>query len=304
MPVKPGELTTPPSATVSVPIRGPQPQLVSPTTSEESAFRVEPAPVTVSVEVPVGSPTPRGPVTLTTPPLEMVSIPGPPPEPLPPTASEPAFQVEPAPVTVTVGVKRGSPGNGGAASIATKPGVLSTPPLEIVADTGPPNAKNSVGPLGLTVTVDPAPSMTRAEEKTTARLGVCSLPPLMTESVPPSTTVPRLGSVTVSEPPLMVRPPLVSQLQRSIPPIVLPWPVSVSTAPPSISSVPAPDSLPENVLLVLPPTIRVVEESEGPTMTLPPPASDSTTAKAPSPSAIVAPVLTLKAGKNEEPFDV
>jgi hypothetical protein len=307
MPVKPDELTTPPSATVSVPIRGPpQPQLVSPTTTEESAFRAEPAPVTVSVEVPVESPTPRGPVTLTTPPLEMVSIPGPPPEPLPPTASEPAFQVEPAPVTVTVGVKRVSPGNGGAASIATQPGVLSTPPLEIVADTGPPNAKNSVSLLGLTVTVDPGPSMTRPEEKTTARLVVCSLPPLMIERVPPSTTVPPpgLGSVTVSEPPLMVRPPLVSHLQRSIPPIVLPWPVSVSTAPPSISSVPAPDSVPEKVVLLLPEIIRVVEGSEGPTTTLPPPASDAISAKAPSPSTIAAPVLTLKAGKNEELFAV
>ena len=57
--------------------QGPQPQLVSPTTSEVRAFRTEPAPVTVSIEVPVGSPTPRGPVALTTPPLEMVSIPGP-----------------------------------------------------------------------------------------------------------------------------------------------------------------------------------------------------------------------------------
>ena len=296
--VEPGESTTPPLATVSVPTR-PQPQLVSPTTSEVRAFKTEPAPVTVSIEVPVGSPTPRGPVELTTPPLEMVSIPGPSNVPLPPTASEPTFQVEPLPVTVTVGVKTGSP-----ASIATKPGVLSTPPLEIVTETGPPIDANSVNPLGLTVTVDPAPSMTIADEKTTARLGVCSVPPLMTESVPPSTTVPRPGSVTLSDPPLMVRPPLASQLQRSTPPIVLPWPVSVSTAPPSISSVPAPDSLPENVVLLLPEIIRVVEGSEGPTTTLPPPASDAISAKAPSPSAIVAPVLTVKAGRSEEPGDI
>src|ERR1700704_3585824 len=104
-PVNPGELTTPPSATVSVPTRQSQ---GSPTDSEFPAFRAEPVPVTVSIEVPVGSPTPRGPVALTTPPLEMVSIPGPPNVPLPPTASEPTFQVEPLPVTVTVGVKIGS----------------------------------------------------------------------------------------------------------------------------------------------------------------------------------------------------
>jgi hypothetical protein len=68
--------------------------------------------------------------------------------------------------------------------------------------------------------------------------------------------------------------------------------------------VPAPDSLPENVVLAFPAIIRVVEESEGPTTTLPPPASDAISAKAPLPSASVAPVLTLKAGKNEELFDV
>ena len=89
----------------------------------------------------------------------------------------PTFQVEPLPVTVTVGVKSGSP-----ASIATRPRELSTPLLEIVTDTGPPIDANSVNPLGLTVTVDQAPSMTIADEKTTARLGVCSVPPLMTES--------------------------------------------------------------------------------------------------------------------------
>ena len=254
MPVKPDELTTPPLATVSVPIR-PQPQLVSPTTSEERAFSVEPAPVTVSVEVPVGSPTPRGPVALTTPPLEMVSIPGPPNVPPPPTASEPTFQVEPAPVTVTVGVK-----NWFRASIAARPGVLSTPPLEIVTVTGPPIDANSVGPLRLTVTVDPAPSMTRAENSTTARLVVCSLPPLMTESVPPSTTVPRPGSVTLSEPPLMVRP-LLSQLQTRTPPILLPRRVRVSRAKSSISSAPVPVIVPANVVLLLPAKLRVALES-------------------------------------------
>jgi len=49
--VAPGELTTPPSATVSVPMR-PQPQLVSPIKSALNAFNTEPAPVTTSLELP------------------------------------------------------------------------------------------------------------------------------------------------------------------------------------------------------------------------------------------------------------
>src|SRR6516225_5726860 len=67
--VGPGELTTPPSATVSVPTRlQPQP-LSPPIVSELSAFRTEPAPVTVTVEAPVTSPMIVDVVELTTPPL-------------------------------------------------------------------------------------------------------------------------------------------------------------------------------------------------------------------------------------------
>jgi hypothetical protein len=65
-----------------------------------------------------------------------------------------------------------------------------------------------------------------------------------------------------------------------------------------------PDSVPEHVLLVLPPTVRLVDAPEGPTTTLPPPASDSISTKAPLPSVIVAPVLTVKEGRNEELLDV
>src|SRR5262249_11052630 len=102
--VAPGELTTPPSATVSVPIRL-QPQLLSPIASELNAFKTEPAPVTVTVEAPVGSPMPMNPVELTTPPFAMVSMPVPPELPLPTTKpGPPTFQVEPGPVTVAAAV--------------------------------------------------------------------------------------------------------------------------------------------------------------------------------------------------------
>ena len=102
-PVKTGELTTAPFAIVSVPTS--QPHWV-PTASDVATFKVEPAPVTVTTDVPVNaSPMSRkGPAALTTPPLAMVRLPGP----LPgsPEASPTAIRLvtlstEPAPVTVT-----------------------------------------------------------------------------------------------------------------------------------------------------------------------------------------------------------
>lgn len=105
--VEPGELTTPPSATVSVPIRL-QPQLVAPIASEPSAFKTEPVPVTSTFELPsAASPMVVDAVELTPAPLETTSTPGPPVLP-PPTLSPapPTFQVEPDPVTVTMGVPR------------------------------------------------------------------------------------------------------------------------------------------------------------------------------------------------------
>jgi hypothetical protein len=103
--VEPGELTTPPSATVSVPSSGPQPQPVPPIDSELSAFSTEPAPVTVTLEAPVTSPMVIGAVEFTVPPLATVSMPGPPLVPLLTNrAGPPTFQVEPAPVTSTDGM--------------------------------------------------------------------------------------------------------------------------------------------------------------------------------------------------------
>jgi len=89
---------------VSVPTRL-QPQLLSPIVSELSAFKTEPAPVTVKVEAPVTSPMNTGAVEVTVPPLATVSMPGPVLVP-PPTkrAGPPTFQVEPGPVTSTEGV--------------------------------------------------------------------------------------------------------------------------------------------------------------------------------------------------------
>src|SRR3954471_8460892 len=107
IPVKPGELTTPPLATVRVPTRQSQ---GSPIASEVSAFKTEPAPVTVTVEVKVApSPTLMAPFTLTTPPLEIVSVPGPPLllGPFPTKRTLPTFHAAPGPVTVTAGVPPG-----------------------------------------------------------------------------------------------------------------------------------------------------------------------------------------------------
>src|SRR5262249_56000215 len=131
--VGPGELTTPPSATVSVPTRL-QPQLLAPIVSESSAFKTEPAPVTVTVEAPVTSPTAMNPVTLTTPLLAIVSMPGPSVLPVPTSkAGPPTFQVEPGPVTSTDGM----PSSGTEVSISEPPWLLNTAPLAIVSEPGP-----------------------------------------------------------------------------------------------------------------------------------------------------------------------
>src|SRR5260221_11282145 len=102
--VGPGELTTPPSATVSVPTRL-QPQLLSPILSELSAFQTEPAPVTVKVEPPVTSPMNTGAVEVTVPPLATAGRPGALPV-RPPTqrAGPPTCQCQQRRVTSTEGV--------------------------------------------------------------------------------------------------------------------------------------------------------------------------------------------------------
>src|SRR5262245_178905 len=294
--VVPGELTTPPSAMVSVPTVGPQPQPGPPISSKLNAFKVEPAPVTVKLELPsAASPTVVAKVELTTPPLAMTSAPGPT-EPSPtlrPRPKEPpTFQVEPGPVTVTVGVP------GTEEAISAPPWLLSTPPLLMVRDAG---AKFPMNVCPKTVTLEPAPVITALPA--TPKLVVVSVPPLATVSVPPSTMV---EPPTVSEPPLIVSagPEQLAQSLRSPPmvPILPPKlaPVSVSEAPLSSSSEPAPENLPENMVAPLPTMLSREDESEGPIVTVPPPASDPISAKAPLPIVRAAPALTVKPGKNEE----
>src|SRR5580700_1331399 len=317
MPVKPGELTTPPLATVSVPTRQSQ---GSPMTSDVSAFNTEPGPVTVANELPVrASPIPTAALTFTVPPLAIVSVPGPGVVPLPTARpTPPTFQVEPRPVTVADGWPRlGVRVN---ASISAPPWLLSTPPLliasEDVNDVTGPKTPTTVGPP-VTVTLEPGPetimlvAIRRAAGD--AREPTCSVPPLITASVPPRTDTPVLKLLTVSEPPLIVSPPEEQLHSVRSPPMVpmlppLLAPVSVRAAPLSSSSEPAPEKRPENVALPLPTMLRTVVGSAGPMMTAPPPevplASEPIVADAASPSLSVAPTSTLKAGLKEEAFTV
>src|SRR6516162_5036529 len=287
-----GELTTPPSAMVSAPTRlQPQP-LSPPTVSELSAFKTEPAPVTVTVEAPVTSPMIVDVVELTTPPLAMMSAPGPTEtSPTKRPKGPPTFQVEPGPVTVTVGVPR----KGRKVAMSALPWLLSTPPLLIVTDAG---AKLPMIVSPVTVTLEPAPVITALPA--TPKLVVVSVPPLVTVSVPPSTIVER---PTVSEPPLIesAGPAHVPQSVRSPPmePILPPLlaPVSVSEAALSSSSEPAPANAPENVLLLLPTMLR---REKDPVVTVPPQASDPISTKAPLPTVRAEPALTVKPGAKEE----
>jgi hypothetical protein len=66
----------------------------------------------------------------------------------------------------------------------------------------------------------------------------------------------------------------------------------------SSSSEPAPENLPENVVLLSPTMLSREDELEGPIVTVPPPASDPISAKPPSPIVSAAPALTVKAGSN------
>src|SRR5262249_38763260 len=197
--VGPGELTTPPSAMVSVPTRlQPQP-LSPPIVSELSAFRTEPAPVTVTVEAPVTSPMNIGAVALTVPPLATVSMPGPSLLLLPPPtkkAGPPTFQVEPGPVTSTEGV----PSSTRNVSISAPPWLLKTAPLLIVSAPGPKNP-TTVTPLAATVEPPPVTVMLPVTRTSV----VCSVPPFVTASVPASTST-KLPAV--NDAPLIVTPPV------------------------------------------------------------------------------------------------
>src|SRR5262249_55166000 len=289
--VAPGELSTPPSATVSVPIAL-QPQLVAPIASELNAFKTEPVPVTITLERPLTSAMIVDGVELTTPPLAMMSAPGPTvTSPTKRPKGPPTFQVEPGPVTVTVGVPR----KGRKVAMSALPWLLSTPPLLMVTDAG---AKLPMIVSPVTVALEPAPVITALPA--TPKLVVVSVPPLVTVSVRPSTMV---EPPTVSEPPLIESAGLaqVPQSVRSRPmvPILPPLlaPVSVSEAMSSSSSEPAPANAPENVLLLLPTMLR---REKDPIVTVPPPASDPISTKAPLPTVRAAPALTVKAGANEE----
>src|SRR5262245_24235197 len=299
------ELTTPPSTMVSVPTSGPQPQSLSPMESAP-AFKTEPAPVTVNRELPLAASPMLTKVELTMPPLEIVSLPIPPVL-SPPTSSPspPTFHVEPGPVTVA----RATPKK---ESISAPPWLLSTPPLLMVSTPGP-NTPIPVKPS--TVTLELAPEMSMLDATSRSALlepdpgPICSVPPLMTESVPPNTVTPMERPFTVSAPPSIVSPPLEQLHSVRSPPMVpmlrlLLAPVSVSVAPLSSSSEPAPANEPENVVLLLPAMDSVVLGLDVPICTLPPPdgpsASEPIVAKTPLPRASVAPPLTLKAGANDE----
>src|SRR5262245_5451023 len=290
--VAPGELTTPPSAMVSVPT-GLQPQ-PPPIASELNAFKTEPAPVTIKLELPLTSPMIVDVVELTTPPLAMMSAPGPTvTSPTKRPKGPPTFQVEPGPVTVAVGVPR----KGRKLAMSALPWLLSTPPLLMMRDAG---AKLPMIVSPVTVTLEPAPVITALPA--TPKLVVVSVPPLVTVSVPPSTIVER---PTVSAPPLIVSAGLahVPQSVRSrpmvpmLPPLLAP--VSVSEAALSSSSEPLPANAPENVVAPLPTMLSREDELEGPIVTVPPPASDPISTKAPLPTVRAAPALTVKTGSNE-----
>ena len=202
------------------------------------------------------------------------------------------------------------------ASISAPAWLLSTPPLLITTDDVCPKMPMPVGPP-VTVTLEPGPEMSMlAETRRAAGVAIdpiCSVPPLITESVPPMTLTPPNGPLppTVSEPPLIVSPPAKQSHSVRSPPMVpmlppLLAPVSVRLVPMlSSSSEPAPEKLPENVVLLLPTMARSVPGSVGPIITAPPPASEPISVTVPpSPSASVAPAPTLKAGLKEEVFTV
>src|SRR5262245_8347809 len=269
------------------------PALTNTFASELNAFETEPAPVTITCELPLAaSPMVGRPVEVTPPPLAIVSAPGPTePSPTLRPKEPPTFQVEPGPVTVAVGVPR----KGRPVAMSAPPSLLSTPPLLMVREAG---AKLPMIVCPVTVTLEPAPVITALPA--TPKLVVGSVPPLVTVSVPPSTIV---EPPTVSAPPLIVSAGL-EQLPQSVrsPPMVpilppLLAPVSVSDAASSSSSEPAPPNVPENVLLLL---RTMLSKEDDPMVTVPPPVSDPISAKAPLPIVRAAPALTVKPGANEE----
>src|SRR5262245_6020591 len=241
------ELTTPPSATVRVPTSGPQPQSVSPMESPPLAFKTEPAPVTVNRELPLAASPggddaavrdrePADPAGAAASDLESAAADG-------PGRSGTGHRRAPAPKKE---------------SISAPLWLLSAPPPLMVSIPGP-NTPMPVKPS--TVTLEPAPEMSMLDATSRSALlepdpgPMCRVPPLMTESVPPNTVTPMEEPLTVSAPPSIVSPPLEQSHSVRSPPMVpilrpLLAPVSVSVAPLSSSSEPAPANEPENVVLL------------------------------------------------------
>src|SRR5262245_9343584 len=213
IPTNPVAFTTAPLATVSVPERQPQNE---PIASSLFTMSTELAPVTVTAEVPETSPMPVGAATVTVPPLAIVSMPGPPVTPVPtlkvPRLALPTVQLDPGPVTVTLGVPN-------ALSISAPLWLMNVAPLLMVRDPGP-KMPMPVTPAAFTVEPAPETIMLLATRKPRPLLGASSVAPLMTERVPPKTATPWLDPLTVSDPPLSVRPPLEQLHRMRSPPIV------------------------------------------------------------------------------------
>ena len=203
------------------------------------AFRREPGPVTSTNDEPSSLSPMKATLVLTTPPSDIVSVPGPPVLP-PPTErpKPPTFHCDPAPVTTTVA---GPPKK---ESTSAPPWLLSTPPLLMVSAPGPKTPTPVKPPA--TVTVEPGPEITMFDAISRSALVLlvggptCSVPPLMTLSVPPSTVTPWAKPLTVSEPPSMVSDPVEQRHRSRSPPITLPVPVNRNDAASSSSMEPGP----------------------------------------------------------------
>jgi hypothetical protein len=235
--------TTPPLLMASVPTRGPQPQPPSPMESPTVAVRREPGPVTSTKDEPSTLSPMKATLVLTTPPSAIVSRPIPPVVP-PPTErpKPPIFHCDPGPVTLTVEAPKKE-------STSAPPSLLSTPPLLMVS-APVPKTPTPVKPPAATVTVDPGPEIVMLEATSRSPkkplVGpTCSVPPLITESVPPSTVTPWAKPLTVSEPPSIVSEPVEQRHRSRSPPITLPVPVNRNEAASSSSMEPGPVMTPE-----------------------------------------------------------
>ena len=200
------------------------------------AVRREPVPVTSTKDEPSTLSPMKATLVLTTPPSAIVSLPIPPVVP-PPTErpKPPIFHCDPGPVTSTVEVPKKE-------STSAPPWLLRTTPLLMVSAPGP-KTPMPVNPLAATVTVEPGPEIvmleaTRRSAKKPLVGPTCSVPPLITESVPPSTVTPWAKPLTVSEPPSIVSEPVEQRHRSRSPPITLPVPVNRNDAASSSSMEP------------------------------------------------------------------